>query len=240
LGNVISLYFNREDRLIPHYNYQCSNCKHEFELFQKMSDSVKKKCPKCKKLKLIRLIGAGSGIIFKKGVGGFYCKDYSTDVKQESKIDNPKVKKGPAKKAAEAKNEVDVRKCITNKSQAQERLNNLKKIVAQDEDMLSKMKSQWQARNNKVSQAESNHAQLAVRKQMAEARKEFAKSSQGLDSDSCFSELDKLQQSVEEDECEAEAFEEMTPVDDLEDMASKYRANSDASVDDEVAKLMGK
>jgi phage shock protein A len=145
-----------------------------------------------------------------------------------------------AKKAAEAGNEDDVRKCITNKGQAQQRADNLKNIIAQDERMLNNMKTQWQQHNNKVSQAESNHSQLAVRKQMAEARKEFAKSTQGLDSDSCFAELDKLQQSVEADECEAEAFEEMAPVNDMDDMASKYGASGDSAVDDEVAKLMAK
>jgi predicted nucleic acid-binding Zn ribbon protein len=33
-----------------------------------------KKCPKCGKLKLVRLIGAGTGIIFKGS--GFYETDY--------------------------------------------------------------------------------------------------------------------------------------------------------------------
>ena len=65
-----------------------------------MSDGVKRKCPECKKFKLIRLIGAGAGIIFKKGVGGFYCKDYGASEKKEvpKKIDGKTVKKGPAEK----------------------------------------------------------------------------------------------------------------------------------------------
>jgi len=159
-------------------------------------------------------------------------RDYDAEVAEVRKWGNL------AKKAAEASNEEDVRKCITLKTQAQQRADNLKKMITQDEGMLNSMKSQWQTKNNQVSQAESNHSQLAVRKQMAEARKEFAKSSQGLDSDSCFSELDKLQQSVEADECEAEAYEEMAPTNDLEDMSSKYGASGDSAVDDEVAKMM--
>lgn len=145
-----------------------------------------------------------------------------------------------AKKAAEAGKEDDVRTCITNKTQAQQRADSLKKMISQDETMLGRMKSQWQDKNNKVSQAESDHTQLAVRKQMAEARKEFAKSSQGLDSDNCFSELDKLKDAVESDECEAEAFEEMAPSGGIEDMESKYGAHGDSAVDDEVARLMAK
>ena len=71
-----------------------------------MSASAKKKCPKCKKLKLKKLIGAGSGIIFKKGVGGFYCKDYG-DTKPVEKLpeipNKGKIKKGPAKKGTPKK-----------------------------------------------------------------------------------------------------------------------------------------
>jgi putative FmdB family regulatory protein len=62
---------------MPTYDYQCAACGHEFELFQQMSASVKKKCPACGKLKLKRLIGTGAGIIFKGG--GFYETDYRSD-----------------------------------------------------------------------------------------------------------------------------------------------------------------
>jgi len=62
---------------MPTYDYRCKNCEHEFELFQQMSDSVKKKCPECGKLSLQRLIGTGSGVIFKGG--GFYQTDYRSD-----------------------------------------------------------------------------------------------------------------------------------------------------------------
>lgn len=50
---------------MPTYDYVCDNedCGHEFELFQMMSDKVKRKCPECGKLKLRRLIGGGSGIV---------------------------------------------------------------------------------------------------------------------------------------------------------------------------------
>jgi phage shock protein A len=143
-----------------------------------------------------------------------------------------------AKKAAEAAKVDDVTKCVSEKSQAQARADNLKKLIKTDETYLAKMKSQWQANNAKVGAAKSNHAQLAVRKQMAEARKEFAKGTQGLDSDNCFAQLDKLADSVESDECEAEALEEMAPTDTLSDMEASYGSTGDGAVDDEVAKLM--
>jgi putative FmdB family regulatory protein len=59
---------------MPTYDYVCEACEHTFELFQKMSDGPKKKCPECGELKLKRLIGTGAGCIFKGS--GFYETDY--------------------------------------------------------------------------------------------------------------------------------------------------------------------
>ena len=143
-----------------------------------------------------------------------------------------------AKKAAEAGNTEHVTECITKKNQAEARANNLKGQVKTNETYLAKMKSDWQKNNNKVSKAESDHSQLAVRKQMSEARKEFAKGAQGLDSDSCFAQLDELADSVENDECEAEALEEMAPSDTLADMEAAYGSTGETAIDDEVAQMM--
>ena len=49
---------------MPTYDYVCDGCGHAFELFQSMTDPVKRTCPKCKKKKLRRLIGAGGAIVF--------------------------------------------------------------------------------------------------------------------------------------------------------------------------------
>lgn len=62
---------------MPTYDYQCQHCGHEFELFQQMSAPVKKKCPDCKSLKLKRLIGSGSAVVFKGS--GFYETDYRSE-----------------------------------------------------------------------------------------------------------------------------------------------------------------
>ena len=62
---------------MPTYDYICRACSHEFELFQQMSDPVKRKCPDCGKPKLERLIGTGAGVLFKGG--GFYETDYRSD-----------------------------------------------------------------------------------------------------------------------------------------------------------------
>ena len=59
---------------MPTYEYACPKCGHTFELVQSMRDEPIKKCPKCKKTGVKRLVGAGAGLIF-KGTG-FYITDY--------------------------------------------------------------------------------------------------------------------------------------------------------------------
>ena len=62
---------------MPTYDYVCDGCGNAFELFQSMTDEVKKTCPKCKKKKLRRLIGSGGAIVFKGS--GFYKTDYRSE-----------------------------------------------------------------------------------------------------------------------------------------------------------------
>lgn len=77
---------------MPTYEYECVTCNKVFDIFQKMSDKPLDKCPKCHK-KITRLIGGGSGIIFKGS--GFYATDYR---KSESKSLKSKSSACPAPK----------------------------------------------------------------------------------------------------------------------------------------------
>ena len=58
---------------MPTYEYECDKCRKHFDMFQNMKDDSIKKCPGCGG-KVHRLIGSGSGIIFKGS--GFYETDY--------------------------------------------------------------------------------------------------------------------------------------------------------------------
>lgn len=49
---------------MPTYVYRCEKCG-EFEVFQKITDNVYTKCPKCKGTKIKRKISGGVGVIFK-------------------------------------------------------------------------------------------------------------------------------------------------------------------------------
>ena len=77
---------------MPTYQYRCSDCGHEFEVIQSMKEDKLKTCPECGKDALQRLIGSGSGLIFKGS--GFYLTDY---VKKDS--GSPK----PVSRASETK-----------------------------------------------------------------------------------------------------------------------------------------
>ncbi len=59
---------------MPTYEYRCNNCKHEFDTFQSIVAKRLRKCPKCSKLTLKRLISGGGAILFKGK--GFYSTDY--------------------------------------------------------------------------------------------------------------------------------------------------------------------
>ncbi|MFN9986220.1 MAG: FmdB family zinc ribbon protein, partial [Pirellula sp.] len=67
---------------MPTYDYECDACGHTFELFQSISADPETKCPKCKKLKLRRLIGTGAAVMFKGS--GFYQTDYRSDSYKKS------------------------------------------------------------------------------------------------------------------------------------------------------------
>jgi putative FmdB family regulatory protein len=84
---------------MPTYEYACQKCGYEFEQFQSMRDEPLKKCPKCKKAGLKRLVGGGAGLIF-KGTG-FYITDYKN--KSGGKKDSGGESKPAESKPAEAK-----------------------------------------------------------------------------------------------------------------------------------------
>lgn len=58
---------------MPTYEYECKRCGFLFEEFQNITAAPLKHCPKCDG-SVKRLIGKGSGIVFKGS--GFYATDY--------------------------------------------------------------------------------------------------------------------------------------------------------------------
>lgn len=96
---------------MPTYEYVCDACEHEFEEFQSMSAKHLKKCPKCSKNKLRRLIGTGAGIIFKGS--GFYETDYrgdgyNKDKKADSEKKDVKKPEDKSEKKSESKSDTKI------------------------------------------------------------------------------------------------------------------------------------
>ena len=67
---------------MPTYEYQCQTCKKKLEVFQSITAKPLTKCPKCAG-RLKRLIGSGSGFLFKGS--GFYITDYRSKGYRDAK-----------------------------------------------------------------------------------------------------------------------------------------------------------
>jgi putative FmdB family regulatory protein len=87
---------------MPTYEYVCESCGHEFEKFQTITARPIRKCPKCGKNSVQRLIGAGAGVIFKGS--GFYQTDYrSESYKKSAESEKKTSDKDTTKKDTETK-----------------------------------------------------------------------------------------------------------------------------------------
>ena len=88
---------------MPTYGYRCSNCGHEFEIYQRMSDQPLTTCPNCQG-KLTKILYP-VGISFKGS--GFYTTDYKDSAKTAGASSNGSVKssEGSSDSASESKSE---------------------------------------------------------------------------------------------------------------------------------------
>ena len=89
---------------MPTYEYHCKGCGHRFDRFQGINEKPVRACPKCRKRKVERLIGSGSGFLFKGS--GFYVTDYrSKGFADRARADTPPAPSGKdgAKPSAGAK-----------------------------------------------------------------------------------------------------------------------------------------
>lgn len=83
---------------MPTYEYTCAHG-HHFELFQRISDKPRSKCPTCG-ARATRKISGGAGLVFKGS--GFYITDYGKDGKGPKKAEGADVAEKAEVKAAEA------------------------------------------------------------------------------------------------------------------------------------------
>lgn len=76
---------------MPTYEYECVKCAHKFEQFQNITAAPVEECPECGG-KVKRLIGSGSGVIFKGS--GFYATDYRKGQPATPPANCPKMNEG--------------------------------------------------------------------------------------------------------------------------------------------------
>jgi putative FmdB family regulatory protein len=87
---------------MPTYEYICDKCGHHFDLPQSIKAKPIRKCPKCGKSALKRLIGTGAAVLFKGS--GFYTTDYrSENYKTGAKAEAPVKAETPPKTETTAK-----------------------------------------------------------------------------------------------------------------------------------------
>jgi putative FmdB family regulatory protein len=89
---------------MPIYEYVCNACGHEFEEWQKINDSPVRKCPKCSKRRVERLVSLSA---FHLKGSGWYVTDYggkkSGSAPNEESKDKDSTESKPAKKKKKKK-----------------------------------------------------------------------------------------------------------------------------------------
>ena len=84
---------------MPIYEYQCSDCGHELEVLQKISDPVLTECPNCAHSTLKKKISAAA---FRLKGGGWYETDFKKSGKKNLAGDGKSAAEGGAAPAASA------------------------------------------------------------------------------------------------------------------------------------------
>lgn len=83
---------------MPTYDYECGDCRYQFEAFQSMTADPLEECPQCGG-KIRRLISGGTGIIF-KGSGFYVTDNKSTSKNAASKGNDNKDESGKGKESS--------------------------------------------------------------------------------------------------------------------------------------------
>ena len=90
---------------MPTYDYECQACNHHFERWQEMSARKLRTCPECGKRKLVRLVGAGAGVIFRGS--GFYETDYKRKQSKPASSSSSSSSDSPSRSKSDGKSKGD-------------------------------------------------------------------------------------------------------------------------------------
>lgn len=141
-----------------------------------------------------------------------------------------------AKTCLEQGNEELAKKALENKVQQDTMAAKYQEMYDSMETQVNDIKNQVDILKQKLEEARSKQAMLIARSQMADAKSQMSKSLGNMDSKSAFAKMDKMEQKIEAKEAQADAFSQISGVDDgINDPFAQME--KDSSVNDELERL---
>lgn len=140
------------------------------------------------------------------------------------------------KACLEQGNEELAKKALENKVKQDQMVTQYQEMTISMEAQVNEIKAQIDVLKQKLEEARSKQAMIVARSQMANAKSQMAKTLGNMDSKSAFAKMDKMEQKIEQKEAEAEAFSEVSGIQESENdpFAQMDKENS---VNDELEKL---
>ena len=141
-----------------------------------------------------------------------------------------------AKTCLEQGNEDLAKKALENKVKQDKLVAQYQEMTDSMEAQVNDIKSQIEVLKQKLEEARSKQATLTARSQMADAKSQMAKTLGHMDSKSAFAKMDKMEQKIEAKEAQADAFSEVSGVQESENdpFAQMDKENS---INEELEKL---
>ncbi len=154
----------------------------------------------------------------------------------ETAQEQSQVWQNKAKACLEQGNEELAKKALENKVKQDQMVTQYQEMTISMEAQVNEIKAQIDVLKQKLEEARSKQAMLVARSQMANAKSQMAKTLGNMDSKSAFAKMDKMEQKIEQKEAEAEAFSEVSGIQESENdpFAQMDKENS---VNDELEKL---
>ena len=141
-----------------------------------------------------------------------------------------------AKNCLSQGNEDLAKQALENKVKQDNMVNQYQTMVDSMEAQVNDIKSQIDVLKQKLEEARSKQAMLVARSQMADAKSQMAKTLGNMDSKSAFAKMDKMEQKIAQKEAQADAFSEVSGVQESEsDPFAKM--DRDSAIDAELEKL---
>ena len=133
-------------------------------------------------------------------------------------------------------NEELAKQALENKIKQDNMVNQYQTMVDSMETQVNDIKAQIDILKQKLEAARSKQAMLVARSQMADAKSQMAKTLGNMDSKSAFAKMDKMEQKIAQKEAQADAFSEVSGVQESEsDPFAKM--DRDNAVDAELERL---